>query len=109
MQQPLKTTLVLGAGASCDVGYPSGKKLRERILTTIDPRNGLCEAALKAGFAEAEIVAFAEDLSAATNPTIDEFLEQRPNLLNTGRFSIAHELTMYENVPIRQRATADTW
>jgi hypothetical protein len=95
-----KTVIVLGAGASFDVNYPTGPEMREHILTTIQRGNGLFDSAVKANFGEERIAHFGDALNRASTLTIDAFLEHRSDLLDIGRFAIAHELTMRENVPI---------
>jgi hypothetical protein len=98
-----RTTLILGAGASFDIGYPTGDGLKSHILLTIKKGNGLYDMAMKADFSEDRISRFGIALAKSTTKTIDEFLLHRTDFIDIGRFAIAHELTMRENVPIEDR------
>ena len=111
------TTLVLGAGASVEFGYPAGKKLNEIIADKLllegenyplknDERKAKHDAELiylltELGFDQEEISDFADKLSRSGASSIDNFIEdsrkERPNYYNLGRAIVAYVLTSFEN------------
>src|SRR5712671_6905977 len=88
--EPAKTCLILGAGASKPYGYPLGEELAQKIIACgMEGRNNWAEpGGLREAKSRAITVAsrFAKCRIAKPNMTVDEFLgceyhevEKRPN------------------------------
>ena len=95
-----ETVLILGAGASIPFNFPSGRQLKNRIITQ-------CIAApnaqfhdiwvdLNLGITNENIKAFGEALRDCGRQSVDRFLEQREVFLNVGKAAIAFELIKCE-------------
>jgi hypothetical protein len=96
----LPTVLVLGAGASADYEFPLGRSLLLQICRSLDDRKkdvGLKKTLLDLGFARGEIGAFAAELRFSMQPSVDAFLENRPEYMDIGKAAIAGCLIPYEN------------
>ena len=95
------TVLVLGAGASVDYGYPTGRKLLDNIIDKIDIDKGprfYNDLIRFFGIKDREtILEFHEALSLAGKPSIDAFLEHRPIYIEIGKLLIALELIACED------------
>ena len=88
----MRTTLILGAGASHDFGYPLGVGLKNSILTDISPGRWLEIELAAAGNSKEDIAAFAYKFRHAHFATIDEFLQAKPKdspLRKIGKQAIA--------------------
>jgi hypothetical protein len=120
-----QTVLVLGAGASRDLGFPTGEKLLQDIYSfalkpsmgfTMDAKRGtlevanskllarLLELAVGLGLAneqdetnESFVKKFAEELFNARPRSIDEFLSDRPVYSLIGRICIVFCISRYED------------
>jgi len=85
------TVLVLGAGASMLYGYPSGRELFFRILnnlniaTDMDIQGRLTGLGIKTD----QIKNFRTELAYADPPSVDAFLELRPEFLEIGKLAMA--------------------
>lgn len=105
MNVPHNTVIVLGAGASADVGYPTNKQLHDAIYIKLSTKNDvyraneLYKAALAAGFQSDHILSFGKLLHQSTAETVDEFLRFSPSFRGLGKFCIAHELIRIEDQP----------
>jgi hypothetical protein len=92
------TTLVLGAGASVDCGYPSGTALRNQILELFNNRGTedlyplLC-----AGFSVNMVDRFCQNLIDSPFDSIDELLEHRPDIVDIGKTALAWALIRCED------------
>ena len=105
----IDTVLVLGAGASCHLGYPLGMTLSENILAnTKDPSAQAFKLLESMGFTQAEIIAFHQEFRKSVSPTIDEFLSRRGEFVRIGRATIAQELIKYEQAEALQQLR-DNW
>ena len=93
------TVLVLGAGASAPYGFPSGRSLLLQICNNlaVGELNALRQHLLKFDFGEREIDAFHEQLRLSMQPSVDAFLENRPEYMEIGKAAIALSLIPYEN------------
>jgi hypothetical protein len=84
------TTLVLGAGASMDFGFPSGRGL---LLRTIDdlgtPSSTLYQVLGQLGFKEPTMGDFRDALRLSRPPSVDALIETRPEFLEVGKAAIA--------------------
>lgn len=81
----------LGAGASMEMGFPSGAQLKRQIACRLrqPDRNHLGRTLLRA-YPESrdKIRAFGHDLSACTESSIDEFLLHRKEYHDVGRMAV---------------------
>jgi len=93
-----KTVLILGAGASIPYGFPSGQELMTRILGQLDPRKKpeLRGTLIGFGCTDGEINDFHKCLSRADMPSVDLFLEHRPEFMSIGKLSIVLTLYFFE-------------
>lgn len=89
-----KTVFVLGAGASMPYGFPSGKQLRERICEQADDASSPLVRALKSELAisSAQVAEFGRAFQRSNQPSIDAFLARRADLVQIGKYCIAHEI-----------------
>lgn len=92
-----KTVFVLGAGASCPYGYPSGAQLREEICLnlTIKYLNHLNKAypdETTRRNKHKEIKFFIKTFNDSTTKSIDLFLARNPHLAETGKNIIAYTI-----------------
>jgi len=96
---PNNTVLILGAGASAHVGFPSNRELKINITKHLeDPSSSLFKKLLESGHDDKKIAAFAHDMrrSVHTKETIDVFLAARQDYGVIGAQSVAHELRANE-------------
>lgn len=93
----LPTVLVLGAGASCPFGFPSGTKLVKIIIQNLEPGNLLYEILSRHDFEVEFINRFKRALLGAQPLSIDAFLEYRPDFEKIGKEAIAGSLLQFEN------------
>lgn len=93
------TVLVLGAGASIPYGFPSGHRLKKKIITT-SPHEFVPSLTTK-GVTEkswrVKCEQFCDDLKLSSQPSVDAFLERRPKDMELGKQLIAHVLISCEN------------
>jgi hypothetical protein len=83
-----KTVFVLGAGASMPYGFPSGDQLIDEIVQIASPRENLPPIFDIAGFDYGQVLSFGVDLAYSDMPSIDSFLEHRPEFLRIGKLAI---------------------
>lgn len=104
---PVNTTLVLGAGSSCHMGYPVGAKLRKDILQ-LNP--GVLAGSTGSA---TDARAFLAEFGASYAFSIDTFLARRAEFSDIGRRAIAHVLLQYElesaRAPLREIAGVGDW
>jgi hypothetical protein len=97
------TVLILGAGASTAVGYPTGHELTDRIYIKLSTLNNthiaspLYKAAAAAGFETDHIIAFGKLLLESQALSVDDFLLNNHDFRGIGKFCIAHELIAIEH------------
>jgi len=100
-----KTVFVLGAGASCPYGYPSGAHLREHIcLSTGHPNlKDLAQAIEKDGLPS--VGDFKKTFESSSTKSIDLFMTRNPKLAPVGKYIIAFEIFKAEAKSLfRERA-----
>ncbi len=112
-----ETVFILGAGASCHLGYPLGSDLWKKIVEYLSPikdfgriskeesvkekeRKKNRDLLIEAGFSENDINEFCNNLGNYGPITLDEFLESEDNSLkyrNLAKLAIAQVLIPYED------------
>ena len=80
------TVLILGAGASQPYGFPSGRRLKALAEKNDQAVQVMLQ---KLGFDENTYHEFRNTLFYSGQPSVDAFLEHRPEFLNIGKASIA--------------------
>jgi hypothetical protein len=96
------TVLVLGAGASVEYGFPTGRSLLLHIVRDLRGSSRLHLDMTECGFNEELIKQFSSELSASNQPSVDAFLEQHknsPDYENLGKAAIAASLIRCEDTP----------
>lgn len=90
------TVLVLGAGASHDYGFPTGRNLLRLILSDLDTAGWHKDTLHQLGFEDPEMTSFREELSSSGQGSVDEFVESRQEYLALGKAAIASRLVPQE-------------
>lgn len=93
------TVLVLGAGASAPFAFPSGRQLAELVWRGLSDNNHQLSLLLQScGFDASLLLAFSAALRRSARPSVDVFLEHRPEpeFLQVGKTAIAASLIPYE-------------
>lgn len=85
------TVFVLGAGASYPYGFPTGEGLVNDIIT-LASRTQTPDAFLYNDCTEKDVKRFAQDLADSDPPSVDAFLEHRPDFLRIGKLAICLSL-----------------
>lgn len=99
----IPTVLVLGAGASYPYGFPTGKGLKDLICDAFSSTEAIATQMLSClnpegtRFAPDEFFQFREAFLKSGQPSVDAFLERRPNFLGVGKLAIAFCLMRFEN------------
>jgi hypothetical protein len=95
---PRRTVLVLGAGASVPYGFPTGRGLLINVVRSLRNEGGTLQIILSAlGFELGEIRTFAEELDRSMQPSVDAFIENRPEFMNIGKAAIVGTLVPSED------------
>ena len=104
------TVLVLGAGASAPFGFPSGRKLLLDLSTELEVEASVLFRLLYGlGFEPAKIQSFGQELRDSMQPSVDAFLENRPDLKELGKAAIAASLIRYEQASAIARTERESW
>lgn len=82
------TVLVIGAGGSCDFGFPLGIELRNRICALVETADTI-RLLVELGHPERQIDSFRNELRYSGFRSIDVFLESNPEFLEIGKQAIA--------------------
>lgn len=90
------TVLVLGAGASCSFGYPTGWGLRKEIISMLGGQSCATNIAGAAEVDSAVVHQFGATFRASRQESIDRFLQLRPEFLRVGKAAIAHAILGHE-------------
>jgi hypothetical protein len=92
------TVLVLGAGASAPFGFPSGRKLRDDIIAGLRKETAQpFQLLTAAGFDVNHVASFRDALRRSGQPSVDVFLEYRPEFIPVGKVAVAASLIPYED------------
>jgi hypothetical protein len=94
-----KTVFILGAGASCPYGYPSGAHLREYICLPINARSEKEKARIfgEAIGSENSFDDFRKKFEHSSTKSIDLFMARNPKLAQVGKCIIAYEIFTAEH------------
>ena len=96
IKKPL--VFVLGAGASIPFGLPSGRQLLIGIYKHLsDSSTKFSRLLMQIGFKQQSMLLFKEQLYNSMLPSVDAFLEKRPEFLDIGKAAIAAALIPFEN------------
>ena len=98
-----KTVFVLGAGASCPYGYPSGKSLRKEICfdfldqyhTFISDKEHISEPEIE--LALKEVKKFTDGFFKSSTKSIDKYLSRNPQYRYFGKMAIVLRILHAEN------------
>lgn len=96
-----RIVFVIGAGASCHLGYPTGRRMLETIIQNLRVQNGVPptrQQLLDLSYSEDKIDQFIEALSYSGQESVDAFLEHRQEFMEIGKFTIAQALIPHENL-----------
>ncbi len=105
-----KTLLILGAGASAPVGYPSGRALLMKVANELSNEAfALFRELRDVGYRQAEMEKFRIALAGSMQPSVDAFLEKRPDFLDIGKAAIAAALIPMEQRTLFERGEQATW
>ena len=86
------TVLILGAGASAEYAFPTGRSLLLHIVHQLRLSSRLHLDMNKCGFSDDLIKQFCSELNASNQPSVDAFLEQHKantDYENLGKAAIA--------------------
>lgn len=90
-----RTALVLGAGASCNYGYPTGFQLRQGILA-LQKTGGVEQNAANMSVSIEDLTKFITEFRLSQRYSIDAFLGRRMEFEAVGKAAIAHVLLRCE-------------
>ena len=93
------TTLILGAGASKDFGFPLGHELLVEVCELLT-RGGYKDRLIQLQHQARTIEAFRHDLSQSGSPSVDAFLEHRTEFIDLGKVAIAIAMLPHERESI---------
>jgi len=93
-----RTVLVLGAGASLDYGFPSGRNLTDKAAAALaDPAGMVGGAMQELGHSPAAMSEFRSALKFSGSTSVDAFLEHRREFMEIGKAVIAAILIPFED------------
>jgi len=91
------TVLILGAGASMHLGFPSGRQLVTNVVNGLRKETDqLFQILVACGFDAVHITLFRDALERSGRSSVDVFLEHRSKFLSLGKTAIAALLTPVE-------------
>lgn len=95
----IPTTLILGAGASMQYGFPSGYKLTREVIEHLgrDSNTRDVETLQALGYSLDAVREFRNALLFSDKPSVDAFLEHRDTYLDIGKAAIACRLIPCED------------
>ena len=92
------TVLILGAGASMHLGYPSGRELVNTIIQNSESKTRTIHQLHELGISDIQRKEFTEALKYSGRSSIDAFLEHRTEFMEIGKLAIAQALIPTENI-----------
>jgi len=93
-----QTVLILGAGASAPYGFPTGRELLINVVEQLRNQGGFLQTMLSPlRFSVPELTRFAQELEGSMQPSVDAFIENRPEFVDMGKAAILGTLIPYEN------------
>jgi hypothetical protein len=103
------TVLVLGAGASAPYGFPVASELKQKICHEFAKGSAAISLLHKeSGISVGDFSNFREAFLKSGSPSVDAFLEHRPEFIDVGKLAIAwclipfeSEATLFENIGSR--------
>jgi hypothetical protein len=95
----IPTVLVLGAGASYPYGFPTAKELKNLICDAFSNANtpASCLLGDNSDYSREDFFGFREAFLKSGQPSVDAFLERRPNFFEIGKLAIAYCLIPFED------------
>jgi len=88
-----RVVLILGAGASRPYGFPlAGEMIQQAVIG----EQGLVPRLTELGFSKPQVESFLQELLRSQLPSIDAFLERRPEFLEVGKATLAFYLVAHE-------------
>ncbi len=104
------TVLILGAGASAPYGFPTGRQLLFEIADTLNNLSSDTVLQLRQlGFKDDMIKKFRNELLQSSQPSVDAFLEKKPEYMDLGKTVIACALIPRERPEILVRGRNQEW
>jgi hypothetical protein len=105
------TTLILGAGASIPYNFPSGRNLLLEVCNNLrDSQNDFFKLIYSSTTNDISLIEnFRNALLHSSQPSIDAFIEKRPEFLEIGKATIIAALLPYENKKILDRNGNYRW
>jgi len=99
----IRTTLILGAGASQAYGYPLGGALRQNLITHLgmvgdNPASPTIGTLKRLDFTENQLREFQGALRWSGTDSVDELLEHRSEFIELGKAAIAEQLLAVEDL-----------
>jgi hypothetical protein len=86
-----RTVFVLGAGSSYPYGFPTGEGLVDEIISLVKEDRTL-DAFVYNGCVDEDVKRFGRDLADSDAPSVDAFLEHRPDFLKIGKLAMCLSL-----------------
>lgn len=103
------TLLVLGAGASCEFGFPTGYELLQKVCAGLGS-GMLLQRLVEMGYSEMQLREFRKALERSGQGSVDAFLEHRTEFMDIGKVAIAAVLIPFEKDGSLHNRTNDlTW
>jgi hypothetical protein len=104
-----KTTLILGAGASQEFGYPTGEGLYNKICEITQKKTTEYNTLLDLTKTPYDIEEFGEALLNSGLYSVDEFLQSRKQFNYIGKCAIALALIPYEDKDKLTKGGSNNW
>jgi hypothetical protein len=91
------TVLVLGAGASAPYGFPVATELKQKICSELAQGSAAVrQLHEQSGISLGDFSIFRDAFYKSGQPSVDAFLEHRPEFIEVGKLAIAYCLIPYE-------------
>jgi len=104
------TVLVLGAGASVEYGFPTGRQLLLNICRDVGPQGGIYNFFKDhLEISPSGMERFVDALKKSSSPSVDFFLENRREFEEIGKMAIAASLIPHEKYEAFTPAAVPRW